>query len=183
MQKVVFNKNKNIKKICDTLGCDKEGIYPAPKSRSQLNDYNFFCIDHVRDYNKSWNYFEGLNDEEFEIEIRKATTWDRPSWKFGTKQINEEYRKVFNSIDNNFEEKKYKQLDEKLLNAWKTLDLDPDSSIEQVKKKYKILAKKWHPDTTSNKTENKKIAKEKFLIITNAYKKITKSFSKTNVNH
>ncbi len=181
MQKIVFKKNKEVNKVCNATDCDKEGLYPAPKSRSQLNDYNYFCIDHIRDFNKSWNYFEGLNDEEFEIEIRKATTWDRPSWKFGTKQIDEKYKNVFNFIKNNFKEKNGTQPNSKLLQAWKILDLNPDSSMEQVKKKYKVLAKKWHPDTTSNDKE-KKIANEKFLIITNAYKKITKSFSKTKIN-
>ena len=183
MQKIVFKKNKQINKKCDISDCEKEGVYPAPKSRNQLKEYNYFCIDHVRDFNKSWNYFDGLNDEEFEIEIRKATTWDRPSWKFGTKQIDEKYKKLFNFVENNFVEKNCSKLDEKLLKAWKTLDLKPDSSLEQVKKKYKVLAKKWHPDTISNNDENKKIAKEKFLIITNAYKKITKSFSDAKINH
>ena len=89
----------------------------------------------------------------------------------------------FNFVENNFVEKNCSKLDEKLLKAWKTLGLKPDSSLEQVKKKYKVLAKKWHPDTILNNDENKKIAKEKFLIITNAYKKITMSFSNAKIKH
>ena len=101
----MFDKNKQINKVCDAANCRKEGIYPAPKSRSQLNEYYFFCIDHVRDFNKSWNYFEGLDEQEFEKEIRKSTTWERPSWKFGTKKIEDNIKDLssssFNKISKN----------------------------------------------------------------------------------
>ncbi len=176
-------KNNTIKRICDSSRCNKEGLYPAPKSREKLNEYNFFCIDHIRDFNKSWNYFDGLNDEEFEIEIRKATTWERPSWKFGTKQIDGKYKNIFDCLENNFEKNKCLKLDPKLSKSWRILNLNPNSNIEQVKKKYKYLAKKWHPDTSSNYAIDKLKAKEKFLIITNAYKTIIKTFSKEKINH
>ena len=56
----MLKNNNKINKICDASNCNHEGIYPAPKSRDQLNEYYFFCLDHIRDFNKSWNYFEGL---------------------------------------------------------------------------------------------------------------------------
>ena len=77
-----------MKKICEFLNCKEEGIYPAPKSRKDINSYKYYCIEHIRDFNKSWNFFEGLTEEQFENEIRKSTTWDRPSWKFGTSNFN-----------------------------------------------------------------------------------------------
>ena len=69
-----------------------------------------------------------------------------------------------------------------LLDAWKIIGLNPKSSLQDVKKKYKVLAKKWHPDTNLNFNKNKKIANEKFVKITNAYNKIMKSFSKKKLN-
>ena len=169
----MFKKNK-IVKICNAPGCNKDGLYPAPKSREQLSEYNFFCIEHIRDFNKSWNYFDGLNEEEFENEIRKSTTWDRPSWKFGTKPINENFNKIFDNFDKEFFHDD-KQIKPEIILAWKILDLNPNSDLQDVKKKYKSLAKKWHPDTTVD-FNNKKIAKERFVKITNAYKKIVKTF-------
>ena len=59
---------KNIKRICNYPNCKELGIYPAPKSRTNLREYYYFCIDHVREFNKSWNYFSGLNEEELEVE-------------------------------------------------------------------------------------------------------------------
>ncbi len=174
----MFDKNKQINKVCDAVNCKKEGIYPAPKSRNQLNDYYFFCIDHVRDFNKSWNYFEGLDEQEFEKEIRKSTTWERPSWKFGTKKIDDNIKEIFNNFKKEYKGNKNKQnqINTKTDNAWQVLELSPNSSIKDVKKKYKALAKKWHPDTTLDFDNNKMYAKEKFVKVTNAYKKIIKNF-------
>ena len=45
---------------CAAIGCRDEGLYPAPKSRDALRDYIWFCLDHIRAYNKSWNYYDGL---------------------------------------------------------------------------------------------------------------------------
>ena len=69
---------------CDHPGCLEEGAYKAPKSRLQLRNYHYFCLQHVREYNKAWNYHKGLNEQQVENSIRRSTTWDRPSWPFGT---------------------------------------------------------------------------------------------------
>ena len=87
---------------CDFLKCNAEGIYPAPKSRDEINEYIYLCIDHIREFNKSWNYFEGLTDQEFENEVRKSTTWDRPSWKFGTHASKIEFNDHFNIFNKSF---------------------------------------------------------------------------------
>ncbi|MEC8245127.1 MAG: molecular chaperone DnaJ, partial [Pseudomonadota bacterium] len=47
-------------RLCAAEGCTAEAHYPAPKSRDALRDYLWFCLEHVRAYNKSWNYYEGL---------------------------------------------------------------------------------------------------------------------------
>ena len=51
----------------------------APRSRDALRDYLWFCLDHVRAYNKAWNYYDGLQGTALEAEIRRATTWERPA--------------------------------------------------------------------------------------------------------
>ena len=170
------NQKENQDRICSNPKCKELGLYPAPKSRDQLREYLYFCINCIRDFNKSWNYFEGLNEEELEVEIRKSVTWDRPSWKFGTKNINYDFEKAFNEFENKKYKKSKKMLNKKLENAFKILDLSNDASIKEIKTKYKFLAKKWHPDVQN---ENKsKIYKDKFINITNAYKTILESFTK-----
>ena len=170
------SQKENQDRICSNPKCNELGIYPAPKSRDQLREYLYFCISCIRDFNKSWNYFEGLNEKELEVEIRKSVTWDRPSWKFGTKNINYDFEKAFNKFENQKYKRNKRVLDKKLENALKILGLSHDTSIKEVKKKYKLLAKKWHPDVQNDKKS--KINKDKFINITNAYKIILESFKK-----
>jgi len=68
---------------CDHAGCLETGEYRAPKSRDRLNDYLWFCLDHVREYNKAWNYYAGMDVEEVEHETRLDSTWHRPTWPLG----------------------------------------------------------------------------------------------------
>ena len=63
--------------------------------------------------------------------------------------------------------------------AFKDLELSKDSNLKDVKTKYKILAKKWHPDALQNIED--KVNKDKFVIISNAYKLILKSLA-DNIN-
>jgi hypothetical protein len=67
---------------CEVSGCAAAGEYRAPKSREALNQYYWFCLDHVRDYNSRWNYYQGMSPEEIEAHVRRDTTWQRPSWPF-----------------------------------------------------------------------------------------------------
>ncbi|NBX06879.1 MAG: molecular chaperone DnaJ [Proteobacteria bacterium] len=71
-------------RICMAEGCMCDAPYPAPRNRSELRSYIWFCLDHIRHYNSSWNYYDGIEGAAMEEEIRRATTWERPSWKFGT---------------------------------------------------------------------------------------------------
>ena len=50
------NDNDKVTQNCDSPDCQKAGQYRAPKSREHLQDYYWFCLEHVRVYNKSWNY-------------------------------------------------------------------------------------------------------------------------------
>ena len=70
-------------RLCDTPDCLAAGEYRAPKSRSQLNDYYWFCLDHVRDYNRSWDYCAGLTPEQIESLVRADVTWQRTTWPLG----------------------------------------------------------------------------------------------------
>ena len=70
-------------RACDHPGCIGAGDFRAPKSRLDLHDYHWFCLEHVRAYNSAWNYYAGMSDAEIEAEIRHDTVWQRPSWRLG----------------------------------------------------------------------------------------------------
>ena len=165
---------ENNPRSCYNPDCNEIGLYPAPKSRENLREHLYFCINCIREFNKSWNYFEGLNDQELEIEIRKSTTWNRPSWKFGTKNLNYDFEKAFRQFNEQKQPDKNNNVSKKLKDAFNLLELDINSTMDEIKRRYKSLAKKWHPDVQQNETNHNK---NKFIDITNAYKTILDSFT------
>jgi curved DNA-binding protein CbpA len=165
---------ENNPRSCYNPDCKELGIYPAPKSKENLREYLYFCINCIREFNKSWNYFEGLNEQELEIEIRKSTTWNRPSWKFGTKNLNYDFEKAFRQFNDQKKLDENKNVSKKIKDAFNLLDLDLNSTPDEIKRRYKNLAKKWHPDVQQNETNHNK---NKFIDITNAYKTILDSFT------
>ncbi len=117
-------------RLCDREGCDRPGDRPAPKSPNG-NERWYFCEEHAGEYNRNWNYFEGLTAEEAAAreakESREAAGFEQArhyGWGGpgdGTRSRDE-------------------------LNALKALELDDDADFEAVKKAWRRLAKENHPD-------------------------------------
>jgi hypothetical protein len=73
-------------RVCDHPECDEPGQYRAPKSPDVLDEYWWFCKDHVREYNLKWNYFHGTSEEEFLEHIDRDRVWGRATQPFGDEQ-------------------------------------------------------------------------------------------------
>ena len=178
---------KFIPKMCDDLNCKNIGEYRAPKSRSKLNEYYFFCLQHVTAYNKSWDFYKGLSANEIELSMRKDTVWDRPSWPFkgSPNKVMDQIKEFLVNDYSLFEKEKEiqdflknKMIDENLTNqehqSLNVLKLKMPISVDEIKKKYKKLVKIFHPDVNGNN----KNAEKKFKEITEAYKILLKKFLK-----
>ena len=164
---------------CAADGCLQEGTYPAPRSRSALRDYLWFCLEHVREYNKSWNYYEGLQGAALEAEIRRATTWERPSWKFATGKPSEnsfEDPLGLFDFENRTVDLAARQISPEERRAWRILQLSPITDIDIVKKQYKRLVKQNHPD----KNGGDAAAEERLKDINLAYSLIRKSLANSS---
>jgi curved DNA-binding protein CbpA len=68
---------------CQWPNCTKRGLHRAPKERAAEGEYYHFCRDHVAAYNKSYNYFAGMNDGEITDFQKSAATGHRPTWRAG----------------------------------------------------------------------------------------------------
>lgn len=64
---------------CEHDGCTEQGQYRAPKSPDVLDDYKWFCKDHVREYNLKWNFFNGTTEAEMEAQMAASRVGDRPT--------------------------------------------------------------------------------------------------------
>ncbi len=171
-------KNK-INRPCDYPGCPECGEYKAPKDRS-LRDYYWFCLKHVQEYNKNWNFYAGLSFEEVEEHNRNDITWQRPTWKMGDKRtvsghnfkdplgLHEELGLGMNGKHNPpVPEKKYEK---KFHEALTFLELELPVTVSELKKQYKKMAKKYHPDAN----KGSKNAEKLFQKLVSAYEYVLK---------
>ena len=188
IQKNNLSWEKTHYKKCDSPKCNEKGEYKAPKSRVMLNEYFYFCLNHIKEYNKSWDFYKGMSVEQIESSMRSDTFWDRPSWplKNSFKNIFDEFNEYIEDFVKTDDEKindayfKNKLLDENLTleeaKALKELDLKMPISLEKIKKNYKKLVKIFHPDVNGNNKD----AEEKFKQINESYKLLLKKFMKKN---
>ena len=68
---------------CQWKGCTEPGRYRAPLGRGRDGEFFTFCVEHVRQYNNSYNYFDGMSDSEVERFQKAAVYGHRPTWKTG----------------------------------------------------------------------------------------------------
>lgn len=69
-------------RVCEHPGCEEAGKYRAPKSPDTLDDYYWFCKDHVREYNLKWNFFDTSTEDEMEEQAQKDRVWERGTTSF-----------------------------------------------------------------------------------------------------
>lgn len=73
------------KRVCEHPGCQEPGQYRAPRSPDHLDEFKWFCKDHVREYNLKWNFFDGASEDEMNEQIEKDRVWNRETKPMGTK--------------------------------------------------------------------------------------------------
>ena len=73
-----------MKIICDWKNCKEIGAYKAPIEKDNSKKYRLLCLNHIKEFNKNWNYFENMNDHEIEFFIKSDLTWHKTTKKFGS---------------------------------------------------------------------------------------------------
>jgi DnaJ domain len=158
---------------CMWKGCQAVGAHRAPMGRGQENKYYLFCLEHVRQFNASYNYFEGWSSADVEAFQKDAIIGHRPTWKTGThtgahgsasgaafKDGTEDPHALFKRRGRRIGEngasdvRRLRPIEKKSLEA---LDLAETADRVQIKAKFKELVKLHHPDANGGdkRSENK----------------------------
>lgn len=169
-------------RACDHPHCGGSGEFRAPKGRNQLTEYFWFCLDHVREYNRAWDFYAGMNADQIEEAVRTATIWERPTWPMGEWRTRE--RMLRDRVMGDFafghawsgahEAPKAKPRtphDEALA----VLDLEAPVEFHTIKARYRELVKLHHPDTHAGD----KVAEETLKRINQAYTTLKAAFGGT----
>jgi curved DNA-binding protein CbpA len=156
---------------CQWKGCTEPGRHKAPRGRGRDGQYYLFCLDHVRQYNASYNYFDGMNDTEVEEFQKDAITGHRPTWKVGVNSsANESEAGKERPAANGARGFGWRALDPHGFFAWRaraaretpvenrrqlrplekkslqTLNLSGSATRVEIKARFKELVKVHHPD-------------------------------------
>jgi len=153
---------------CQWPRCEAPATHRAPKGRLQANEYWRFCLEHVREYNNSYNFFAGMTDDAVALYQKEAVTGHRPTWKVGSiggkRAAPRRARGGFRAAEWEAADP-FSMLGEtgaqpgharpasegrKILNAQRrafdVLGLEADAKRTDIKARFKLLVKRHHPD-------------------------------------
>ena len=141
-------------RLCQEKDCFNEGEYEAPKSPNSKEKY-FFCLHHIKIYNKRWNYFAGKSQKQI-YDFQKNDFFEgrptRPfSYGYDSKikfdfEYSLDHEKIKFKKKNKFFLNSDKKSNSRVQKALKIFSLNDDFSEKTLKKRYKELVKKYHPD-------------------------------------
>ena len=144
-------------RICDAPGCNKPGLYRAPKAPDVLDDFYWFCQEHVREYNLKWNFFDGTTEAEINAQQSKDKVWERQTKPLGDPEarawarlgIEDPHQVLGKNATQNPGRggtAAARRLPPTEKRAIEILDAKADDSKADVRKAYKKLIKVLHPD-------------------------------------
>lgn len=155
--------------VCQWRGCQEAGVYRAPKGRGREGQYYLLCLEHIREFNASYNYFQGMSNAEVEAYQKDSQTGHRPTWKaganawahgtrfgYGSQPLNDPHA-FFSWRSGRHEkarEERRRHLKPLELKSLEALDLGETADRTQIKARFKELVKRHHPDSNGGDTRS-----------------------------
>lgn len=143
---------------CAHPGCKETGQYRAPKSPDHLDEFLWFCKDHVREYNLKWNFFNGSTEEEMDKQIEDDRVWGRGTKPIGSREeqrawarlgVDDPHQVLGDNATRNPGKAAgtgQRRLPPTERKALEILEARDSWSKAEIRKQYKSLVKDLHPD-------------------------------------
>ena len=157
-------------RACEHPDCDQPAGHRAPRAPNDLRSYRWFCLDHVRVYNRAWNFFAGWSQHDIERFQHDDMTGHRPTWPLGGSLGG--YRRE--ALDAAFQAFAREWIDGEerhggrrragagaptgeRLEALALFDLTPSFDLAALKRRYKSLVKRHHPDANGGSRDSEEL--------------------------
>ena len=159
-------------KVCEFAGCQKKGAFRAPKSTDNADEFQWFCLEHVREYNQNWNFFKNHSADELDKQQKNDNVWGRKTRPFSSRHnagshpegrawarlgFDDPYSVLgdmgtpkHESTGDSF----YHRLSGNDRKAAEILRLKDEKTKSEIRKKYKALVKDLHPDRNSGRRDD-----------------------------
>ncbi|HEX2216434.1 MAG TPA: J domain-containing protein [Xanthobacteraceae bacterium] len=154
---------------CNWPGCGEAATHRAPKGRLREGQYWRFCLQHVREYNHTYNYFAGMSEDAVAKYQKDAITGHRPTWRMGLNgdgnpdpaaragpafETAADPFGIFGELGGRSRwqpgterpEREGRMIRNAERKALDTLGLELDASRADIKARFKLLVKRHHPD-------------------------------------
>ncbi len=159
-------------RACEKPGCANVGKFRAPKSPDNLDEFHWFCLEHVREYNLKWNFFENHSEAAMEEQFAADRVWERPTkpfkgaeghpegraWqRFGfddPMQVLGENATLNPAADHASQSRPQRRLPATERKALTILDAEDYATKTELRKQYKALVKVLHPDMNGGKRDD-----------------------------
>jgi len=151
---------------CAFAGCDQPGLYRAPLGRQNLRHYQWLCLEHIREFNRGWDFFKGMSQADIDRHRREDVTWHRPTWRLGASYaFGQTWRDLFELLGEGEPRRPPPAPRGKAEEMKLRLGLADSFTLAELKRRYKQLAKKHHPDLHGGDRK----AEERLKLINEAY--------------
>jgi hypothetical protein len=151
-------------RVCEAEGCEEAGEFRAPGDRAHGFDgpgeWRWFCLDHVREFNSVYDWFEGMSaDEIFQAQsplagwrgetrafradagvdgVPRWADFDDPLDAIGARASDIKRRAAGNQA--------YARFTPREREALNAMGLGGDADRAALRRRYSQLVRKYHPD-------------------------------------
>jgi hypothetical protein len=143
---------------CAVPGCAAPGEFKAPLQPANFDgpgEWRFLCLDHVREHNAKYNYFEGMSPDEITRAQSPLAGWERPSRKFAANGADppprwSDFADPLDAISTRFahirEAKQPSRFSKPERRALSVLGLGEEADRHKLRQRYSSLVRRFHPD-------------------------------------
>ena len=163
-------------RTCEHKSCDLAGEFPAPKHNG--NGKHWFCKRHAAEYNKSFNFFDGMTAAEAKSFQESARHDHKQTWKLGTGPVTGKKakaytdprklkgRELFEDGVTGIAREQRRGRTRLQLKSLTELDLSSDATAADIRARYADYVRRFHPDSN----DGDRSAEDKLARVIKAFK-------------
>ena len=156
---------------CAVPGCPERGEFKAPLEPSDFDgpgSWQFLCLEHVREHNARYNFFEGMTPDEIEAAQSPIAGWERQTRAFSAAAGDpgpawSDFRDPLDAISARFRpgvaRRETSRFSGQQRHALGILGLKEDTDLHAVRRRYSELVRRYHPDRNGgDRSHERKLA-------------------------
>jgi hypothetical protein len=158
-------------RLCSAPGCDLPGEFRAPGAHRPGFDgpgeWRWLCLDHVREFNAAYNFFNGMSADEIAAAQGPYGGWERETRAFASTGADNppkwsDFNDPMDAMGARFRETRQRAadasagIDPATRAAYRTLGVEPGADRRTVRQAYSTLVRRYHPDRNGGDRSHEK---------------------------